>query len=79
MKMISAGAGLGVGVKDYRVIFVFETIKPLRNSSTPDGQVQRRRMRPPRRASRAQLTRERLRLHRVYGSTRSTRMAWPSS
>jgi len=25
MKMISAGAGLGVGVKDYRVIFVFAT------------------------------------------------------
>ena len=25
MKMISAGAGLGMGVKDYRVIFVFET------------------------------------------------------
>ena len=25
MKMISAGAGLGVGVKDYRVVFVFET------------------------------------------------------
>jgi lipid-binding SYLF domain-containing protein len=25
MKMISAGGGLGVGVKDYRVIFVFET------------------------------------------------------
>jgi lipid-binding SYLF domain-containing protein len=25
MKMISAGAGLGVGVKDYRVIFAFET------------------------------------------------------
>jgi lipid-binding SYLF domain-containing protein len=25
MKMFSAGAGLGVGVKDYRVIFVFET------------------------------------------------------
>jgi len=24
MKMISAGAGLGVGVKDYRVVFVFE-------------------------------------------------------
>src|SRR4051794_25264143 len=23
MKMVSAGAGLGVGVKDYRVIFVF--------------------------------------------------------
>ena len=25
MKMISAGAGLGIGVKDYRVVFVFET------------------------------------------------------
>jgi lipid-binding SYLF domain-containing protein len=25
MKMISAGAGLGVGVKGYRVVFVFET------------------------------------------------------
>jgi len=24
MKMVSAGAGLGVGVKNYRVIFVFE-------------------------------------------------------
>ena len=27
MKMISAGAGIGLGVKDYRVIFVFETDK----------------------------------------------------
>lgn len=29
MKMISAGAGLGVGVKDYRVIFVFENDQAL--------------------------------------------------
>jgi lipid-binding SYLF domain-containing protein len=29
MKMISAGAGLGVGVKDYRVIFIFETADAL--------------------------------------------------
>jgi len=29
MKMVSAGAGLGVGVKDYRVIFVFENEKAL--------------------------------------------------
>ena len=29
MKMISAGAGLGVGVKDYRVIFVFEKVDAL--------------------------------------------------
>ena len=30
MKMISAGAGLGLGVKDYRVIFVFETDEALK-------------------------------------------------
>jgi lipid-binding SYLF domain-containing protein len=30
MKMISAGAGLGLGVKDYRVIFVFKTDKALK-------------------------------------------------
>jgi lipid-binding SYLF domain-containing protein len=29
MKMISAGAGFGIGVKDYRVIFVFENAKAL--------------------------------------------------
>jgi lipid-binding SYLF domain-containing protein len=29
MKMISVGAGLGVGAKDYRVIFVFETDEAL--------------------------------------------------
>ncbi len=29
MKMLSGGAGLGVGVKDYRAIFVFETLDAL--------------------------------------------------
>ena len=29
MKMISGGAGLGIGVKDFRVIFVFGTDKAL--------------------------------------------------
>src|SRR6516162_10118146 len=29
MKMISAGVGLGLGVKDYRVIFVFENDKAI--------------------------------------------------
>jgi lipid-binding SYLF domain-containing protein len=29
MKMISAGAGLGIGVKDYRVIFIFEKAEAL--------------------------------------------------
>ncbi len=50
MKMISAGVGLGLGVKGYRVIFVF--VNRL-----------------------AELIQARLRLHRVYGSTRSRRMA----
>jgi lipid-binding SYLF domain-containing protein len=31
MKMVSAGAGLGVGVKNYNVIFVFETDKAYSN------------------------------------------------
>ena len=42
MKMISAGAGLGMGVKDYRVIFVFDSDKALNdfmNSGwSPSGQ-----------------------------------------
>lgn len=29
MKMISAGAGLGLGIKDYRVVFAFETVEAL--------------------------------------------------
>ncbi|HEX8818081.1 MAG TPA: YSC84-related protein [Terriglobales bacterium] len=29
MKMLSAGAGLGLGIKDYRVVFVFENDKAL--------------------------------------------------
>jgi lipid-binding SYLF domain-containing protein len=31
MKMVSAGGGLGVGVKDYRVVFAFETEQALKN------------------------------------------------
>ena len=34
MKMVSAGGGLGVGVKDYRVIFVFGSDKALSNFLT---------------------------------------------
>jgi lipid-binding SYLF domain-containing protein len=42
MKMISAGAGLGVGVKDYRVIFAFETEQALKKflDSGWDGSAQ---------------------------------------
>ena len=31
MKMVSAGAGFGVGVKNYRVVFAFETEQALKN------------------------------------------------
>jgi lipid-binding SYLF domain-containing protein len=31
MKMISAGAGFGMGVKDYRVVFIFETEQALKH------------------------------------------------
>jgi lipid-binding SYLF domain-containing protein len=31
MKMMSVGAGLGMGVKDYRVVFIFENQPALRN------------------------------------------------
>jgi len=31
MKMLSAGAGVGLGVKDFRVVFVFETPQALEN------------------------------------------------
>jgi len=31
MKMLSAGAGLGLGVKDFRIVFVFETPQALDN------------------------------------------------
>jgi lipid-binding SYLF domain-containing protein len=68
MKMASAGAGLGMGVKDYVVVFVFENDKAL-------AQFQGKRTLPPKRARKAELTRERLKLPREYGSTRSPRMA----
>jgi lipid-binding SYLF domain-containing protein len=42
MKMISAGAGLGIGLKDYRVIFAFETEQALKKflDSGWDGSAQ---------------------------------------
>ena len=70
MKMISAGAGLGVGVKDYRVIFVFENNKV--------GRVRRKRMQRPKQASRAQHTQERSRLPQECGYIRSLKTESPS-
>jgi lipid-binding SYLF domain-containing protein len=77
MKMISAGAGLGIGVKDSRVIFVFENDKQA--SSILAGRVQHKLMLPRRPERRAQPTRERSRLPREFGFTRLPRMVLPSS
>ena len=81
MKMGSAGVGVGMGVKDYVVVFVFENEKGLAQflDSGWSGSGQADAFALPKRAKRALLIRERLRLHRVYGSTRSPRMASPSS
>jgi len=67
MKMISAGAGLGMGVKDYRVVFVFETDKALDRFLNSGCRVQRRRTRRRKQASPAPPTRARSRLPRVLG------------
>ena len=48
MKMVSAGAGVGMGVKDYVVVFVFENDKALDNFWTPAGRVRGKRMLRPR-------------------------------
>ena len=73
MKMVSAGAGLGVGVKDYRVIFVFETDRRCRHSSTPAGRVQGRPTRRPRQARAARLTRGPSRWRRASGCIEITK------
>ena len=41
MKMVSAGAGLGLGLKDYRVIFVFKTDDALTRFLNPGARTQR--------------------------------------
>ena len=48
MKMVSAGAGLGVGVKDFRVIFVFETDKAFNQFLNSGWSVLDKPMRRPR-------------------------------
>jgi len=78
MKMISAGASLGVGVKDYRVIFVFENDKALTQFLDSGWSVRRKRMQRPKQASRAQHTQERSRLSQECGYIRSPRTASPS-
>jgi lipid-binding SYLF domain-containing protein len=74
MKMGSAGVGVGMGVKDYVVVFVFGNEKRWHNFWTPAGPVRGKRTLRPRQVRRAGLTQERLKLPREYGSTRSPRM-----
>jgi lipid-binding SYLF domain-containing protein len=75
MKMISAGAGLGVGVKDYRVVFAFETEKAWLNflDSGWDGSAQSDAA--AKTSGLAEHSPERLRSHRMCGSIKSPRRA----
>ena len=71
MKMVSAGAGLGVGVKDYRVVFAFETEPAL--SKFLDSGWDDSAMRLPRQVTPAEHTREQPTLHLASGYIRSPR------
>jgi hypothetical protein len=64
MKMIS-GAGLGIGVKDYRVLFVFENDKPLAQFLDSGWSGSRKRTPPPRQGRRAELIRERSNFYQI--------------
>ena len=79
MKMVSAGADLGVGVKDYSVIFVFENDKAYNNFPNSGWSGSAQATRRPRQAIRAELTRERKRLPRASGSIKLPRMVSPCS
>ena len=79
MKMNSAGAGLGVGVKDYRVIFVFATDEALTQFLDSGWSGSAQTIVAANAGKTAQLTRELSRLRREYGSIRSPRMASPCS
>jgi len=75
MKMISAGAGLGLGVKDYRVIFVFENDKALSQFLDSGWSGSAQRMRLQRQERRALRIRERSRFLRAFGCIKSRKMA----
>src|SRR5206468_3948913 len=70
MKMISAGAGLGVGVKDYRVIFVFQNDKALAQFLDSGWAASAQTDAAARLATRVPRTPERSRFLRAFGSTR---------
>ena len=71
MKMISAGGGLGMGVRDYDVVFVFETEK--RNFLIPAGRVRGKRTLPRRLVIKAEHIPEQWKSLLEYGCTKSPR------
>src|SRR5580765_4243584 len=75
MKMISAGAGLGLGVKDYRVIFIFENDKALAQFLDSGWSGSAQRMRLQRQKRTALHIRERSRFLRAFGCIKSRKMA----
>ena len=79
MKMISAGAGLGVGVKDYRVVFVFENESALARFLDSGWSGSGQADAAAKLVARAERIRGQLWSSRACGCTRSPRRASRSS
>jgi hypothetical protein len=77
MKMASAGIGLGLGVKDFRGVFVF-TSRGAMESFIESGWEAPRPMPPPRPPTRATPGPARSTWRLASSSIRSPRAAWPS-
>lgn len=75
MKMVSGGAGLGLGVKDYRVCLFLRMMLRLSDFSIPDGQLQRKRTLQLKQVNRERLTPVRLRRRPGFGSTNYKRLS----
>ena len=79
MKMFSAGGGLGVGVKDYRVIFAFENDAAMARFWIRVGKVRPKPTPQPKRKRAGEHIPEQPTLTKVYGPTRSRRRVLPST
>jgi hypothetical protein len=79
MKMFSAGGGLGVGVKDYRVIFAFENDAAMARFWIRVGKVRPKPTPQPKRKRVGEHMPEQPTLTKVYGPTRSLRRVSPST
>lgn len=79
MKMVSAGAGVGMGVKDYRVIFVFENAQAYNNFLNSGWSGSGQADAAAKAGEKGERTRERSKSPRAFGSMRLPKMVSPSS